>query len=178
MALSVYKPSSKLISTLNWNAPEALALAPDGRMAIADRGNQTKIFRRSNNGFMYESTIRVEFVPEDICLLGDRIYLQGIKTAEASVIHEYDFGGMHHGSFGTAYQSDNLLVVNQLSDGPIACDDGADVVVMMFKLLPIVYAYSRDGELAWMTAMVIEKYNGLTKSWPISRANNRLRRRQ
>ncbi|MFL5383491.1 MAG: hypothetical protein ACJ8GN_13310 [Longimicrobiaceae bacterium] len=132
-------------------SPEALERDRQGRIVVADRYNVIKFFAPRGESFALAGAIAVRFVPEDFCLLGDRIYVQGI--AAAGMIHAFTAAGTPIRSFGQPYRSANWLVRNQLSDGPIACSEEAGVVVTMFKYLPIVYGYSAEGRLLWASRL-------------------------
>lgn len=132
-------------------SPEALERDRQGRIVVADRHNVIKFFAPRGESFAPAGTVAVRFVPEDFCLLGDRIYVQGI--AATGMIHAFSAAGTPIRSFGQPYRSANWLVRNQLSDGPVACSEEAGVVVTMFKYLPIVYGYSEDGRLLWASRL-------------------------
>jgi hypothetical protein len=133
-------------------APEALKRDSGGRLVVADRHNRIKIFEPNDATFRSSGSISVPFVPEDFCLLDDRIFVQGVRR-DGGVIHSFTEAGDSVLSFGPAYRTGNWLVRNQLSDGPIACSPEGGTVVMMFKYLPVVYGYSADGRLKWVTEL-------------------------
>ena len=128
-------------------APEAVERDGAGRLIVADRHNRLKIFADAGGEFHAVETVSVRFVPEDFCLLDDRIFVQA--ATDAAVVHGFDLSGQPSASFAEAYRSPNALVRNQLSDGPIGCSEDAGIVAFMPKYLPVVRAYGPDGQARW-----------------------------
>jgi hypothetical protein len=129
-------------------APEALGIDGRGRVVVADRGNQLKLFVMAGDRLTYESRVAAEFVPEDMCVVGDFAYVQGFRRSDKTTIHRYGLRDKTTFSFGPVYESANWLVQSQLSDGSIGCT--RDVLVYAFRLLPIVRGYTRDGTPLWI----------------------------
>lgn len=129
-------------------APEALAMDSRGNVVVADRFNALKIFRLAGGTFTHERDIRVDFVPEDFCVIGPDIIVQSWRS-NGTVLHRYSADGAQIASFGRPYISESPLIQGQLSDGPLACSAGDSTIVMMFRYLPIVAAYGLDGTLRW-----------------------------
>lgn len=134
-------------------APEAIAIDIQGRVLVADRGNQVKVFERRGTTFQYVSRIQVKFVPEDMCVLDDWIYVQGFRQENQKTVHGYRLAGGETLSFGPTYSSPNWLVRSQLSDGSIACNPDVDAVVFAFELFPYILAYGQDGHRRWLTRL-------------------------
>jgi hypothetical protein len=133
-------------------APEAIEQDQLGRLVVADRFNILKVFERRGATFQVAASIPVRLVPEDFCLMGDRVVVQGVRRGGGTV-HAFSMMGDSVLSFGAPYRSQNWLVQNQLSDGPIACSPEAGTVVTMYKYLPIIYGYAPDGQLRWMSQL-------------------------
>lgn len=136
---------------MEFRSPEALERDRAGRLLVADRHNRIKVFESQGGSYVYARSIEVPLVPEDFCLLGDQVVVQGV--ADDGFIHLYNGSGAHLRSFGRLYSSRNWLVRNQLSDGPIACVPEAGTVVTMFKYLPVVHGYGADGKLRWVSRL-------------------------
>lgn len=134
-----------------FRSPEALRRDADGRLLVADRHNRIKVFTPRGGSYQLTGSIGLRLVPEDFCLLGGEIFVQGI--AAEGIIHVYSPSGTRLRSLGRPYRTANWLVRNQLSDGPIACSDEAATVVTMFKYLPLVYGFSPTGELRWVSRL-------------------------
>lgn len=135
-----------------FEAPEAMERDPHGWLFVADRANQIKAFEPVGGSHVHRTTIRTEFVPEDFCLLDGRIYVQGARL-DGGTVHVFSTSGEHVRSFGEPYRSDNPLVRMQLSDGPIACSEEAKTVLVMYKYLSIISAYTPEGELRWRSRL-------------------------
>lgn len=134
-------------------------LSPDGldsdqpdRFVISDRNAEIKVFDRSSGVISHQSTIHLTFTPEDFCMLGERIFVQGMREA-GGTLHAYSVGGKHLHSFGEPYTSENPLVRSQLSDGRVGCSDDARTVVAMYEHLPVIYGYTPDGRLRWRSRL-------------------------
>lgn len=134
-----------------FRSPEALKSDTQGRVLVADRHNQIKIFEPKDRSYALAGTIAMRLVPEDFCLLGGDLLVQGI--AHEGFIHAYSPQGERLRSFGQAYVTPNWLVRNQLSDGPIACSEETGTVVTMLKYLPVIYGYSAAGKLLWTSRL-------------------------
>jgi hypothetical protein len=133
-------------------SPQALAVSSDGRwLAVADRGLLIKILESVDGALRYHSSFFTEVVPHDLCVMGESVFVHGIRRSDQTTLHEYSLGGEYRNSFGHAYSSDNWLVVDHLSKGPMACVTGSGIIVTAFGRLPLIRAYSRDGSLLWST---------------------------
>lgn len=132
-------------------APEALESHGADRFIVADRNAQVKIIERTAAGMQQRVTIRLEFTPEDLCVLADDIVVQGPRPD--GILHLYSTGGQHLLSIGDGYRSSNPLVRNQLSDGRAACAGDAGTIVTMLRYLPYVRGYGADGTLLWTSRL-------------------------
>lgn len=132
-------------------SPEALALTGDGdsTILVADRGARIEEFRSQGSTAMHVATRRVEFLPEDLCELDGSLYVMSWRPS-GQVIHRIgsDGGSIEH-SFGDAYRSEESLVSEQLSEGPIGCLEGPRRIVVGFESLPYLRSYGLDGSRAW-----------------------------
>jgi len=133
-------------------APEAMTLIANRELVIADRYKALKFFDITGDAPVYRGVTELDFIPEDFCVLRNRIFIYGWQ-ADGTFIHEFTTGGKHVKSFGRPYDSPNLLVQNQLTEGPIECVEDEEIVVAMHEFLPIVYGYSADGELVWQSLL-------------------------
>lgn len=137
--------------------PSALMNGGGGRVVVSDRNRQIKVF--SGDGRGPEQTIRLDFTPNDVCVIGDRIYAQGFRRGEDrdQVVHAYSLSdGSHLASFGDPYQSGVEIVRDLLSDGRVACDSESGTVLLTFAAAPTLQAFSADGEPLW--SAVIESF--------------------
>ena len=154
--LRIYSQDGRLVFAVGrggegpyeFQAPEALDLDSQGQVLVADRFNKVKIFGPQEDSVEYLDVVRLELVPEDMCALGDRFFVQAWHSSE-TVIHEYSSSGLLR-SFGDPYRTANPLVQNQLSDGPIGCSR-AGLVLMMPKYLPFLHAYDSTRTRRWVS---------------------------
>ena len=133
-----------------FRAPEGIEIVSSGSAVVADRHRRLKVFDFVDSSYEHTATLLVDFVPEELCAIGDDLYIQASKP-DSTIIHHVTLGGTTRRSFGHGYLTSNLLVLNQLSDGPIGCSEDASVVVTMMKMLPYVFGYRIDGSIAWVT---------------------------
>lgn len=142
-----------------FRVPESME-SMGGRLAVLDRGAVVKLFQRSGDSWEYVDQIQLGVAPEDFCAFDDRLFVQGVRMADATVVHSFAPTGKHLASFGPAYKTDDTLVRNQLSDGLIACSDEASVLAMAPKYFPYVYGLtSEDGQVDWRAS--IAEFNPL-----------------
>lgn len=125
--------------------PTGLELLDNGRVAVADRGAELKIFAPSDGRYEHETTVTLGFVPEGLCSNKRRVFLAAGHDASGTIMHEaFVSSDRPVRSFGRGYQSDNWLVRNQLSDGRIACLGDPLRIVFAFEMLPVARAYLAD----------------------------------
>ncbi|MBW3570916.1 MAG: hypothetical protein KY467_07410 [Gemmatimonadetes bacterium] len=132
-------------------APEALESHGPDRFIVADRNAQVKVLERTRAGMQQSVTIQLQFTPEDLCVLGNQIVVQGPMSGR--MLHLYSTDGEHLRSLGEGYRSANPLVGNQLSDGRAACATEAGTIVAMLRYLPYVRGYGADGTLRWTSRL-------------------------
>jgi hypothetical protein len=132
-------------------APEALESHGADRFIVADRNAQVKVMERTAAGMRQRVTIRLQFTPEDLCVLADNIVVQG--PTPGGMLHLYSTDGRHLRSLGDGYRSANPLVSSQLSDGRAACATEAGAIVAMLRYLPYVRGYGTDGTLRWTSRL-------------------------
>ena len=143
---------------MEFQYPQALEIDPDGRLYVADRNRQIKVFERQDTSYAIVNTISLDFTPFDVCVTEEQIFAQGYKPGEENyIIHEYTKDGEYVKSFGTPYQSDNEVVRNLLSQGTLACHASEDTILLAFQHLPVLFAFSLEGKLKWRS--VIKDFN-------------------
>ncbi|MBW3630224.1 MAG: hypothetical protein KY464_13110 [Gemmatimonadetes bacterium] len=132
-------------------APEALESDGPDRFVVADRNAQVKVIERTPAGMQQRLTIPLQFTPEDLCVLGHDIVVQG--PLPGGLLHLYSPDGRHQRTIGGGYQSTNALVRNQLSDGRAACSAKGQTIIAMLRYLPYVRGYGADGTLRWTSRL-------------------------
>lgn len=180
--IKIYDLNGKLIHTFGKSgrgpgefiSPESMILSMNNQLFISDRYNKINVYLYEKGIISYRDTIILNFVPEDMCTLGGFLIIRGIKQNDsggylgASILHVYSIESLKHvKSFGDAYKSENPLIVNQLSDGPIACDENTNSIIMMYEYLPFLYSYSLDGRYNWISRIdgfdaltIVERFKG------------------
>ncbi|SHE31279.1 6-bladed beta-propeller protein [Fodinibius roseus] len=146
-------------------SPADIDIGKDGRIYIADRYNAIKIFEPKDSGFEYLTTIKIHLVPDAFCILRDRLFIRGIGLDKADldstdfkIIHTYSADtGEYLYSFGDPYNSPNTMILKQLSDGTVACNEATETVVSTFDMMPYVFGYTVNGTLSW--AAKIENFS-------------------
>ena len=132
--------------------PAGIEVLADGRLVVLDRGQEIKIFSRTDSGYVYTGLRKIGLVPEYMCSVHDRVFVSGWRRIDDTMIHEVllSDSATTERHFGRGYQSDHWLPKDQLSDGPVACVGDPLRVMFAFRRLPIVRAYTvDDGALLW-----------------------------
>lgn len=130
--------------------PEGLALAPEGKLIVADRSRKIMHLTRGVEGTNLRSTFRIDLEPDDICNMGKEIYVQGYNVNhDDNLIHVYSEKGERIRSIGKGYMSSNSSVNETINRGSVACSEKTNTILVAPRLLPMVYAYSPDGTLKW-----------------------------
>jgi hypothetical protein len=135
---------------LEFRRPVALAPSTDGFMVAAS--GAIKTFRRSDDEWALTQTLHVGPSvpnPADICRLSERLVIRATPSAHPHTVYVTDLDGGPLASFDTGYPHGGMIARTDLSVGAIACVEGAAVVVLGYTYLPVVRAYTSDGQLAW-----------------------------
>lgn len=158
-AVKVFKPTGEYVGGFGragsgpgeFLDPQAIEVLSDGRLAVVDRGNRINMYARTDSGFSFLETHRVEVVPERACSAGGRVFSSGWRMADNTMIHEVPVTpGQSTQHFGRGYESRHWIVQDQLSDGPIACLERPSRVVLAFQRIPVVRGFDADtGTLLW-----------------------------
>lgn len=122
-------------------APRLLALDARRRLVVADRMAHIKVFAPKGSSYVYRNSVRVTTAPEDLCVMDERLYWQGLAFEEESegrgTVHAVSMTGEPIGRFGRQYKSDNALVRGQLSMGHVACSKKQKVKPLMRSQSPM-----------------------------------------
>lgn len=131
--------------------PFALSISEEGWF-IAPDGRTIHLYDASGDSYQLREEFNVENTTRDACILNGNIYLQGF-TAErpGQSVHVYSRDGEHIRSFGPTYQSENSHVRQSLSSGDIACDRATNRIVLAFHYIPLVYGFTPEGVLEWVS---------------------------
>jgi len=179
--LKAYSIDGRLISDFGrtgdgpgeFRRPEVMVLAVENHVIVADRFNKIHRYRYHDQVFEYVDSITLDYVPVDMCALSDKLIVRGIRHSKkgfesVTILHSYSLENLGHvNSFGRSYHSKNGLIINQLSDGPIACDITTNSIIAMFEYLPFIYSYNENGNIKWIAELedfralsITENYSG------------------
>lgn len=146
-------------------APSGLGIDADGQLHVLDiRNVRISTYEPTDSGLVH-----VGDAPQvrgyNLCVLGHRRYV--VLPDEKAVIHEVGRDGSGVRSFGEPEPLDreterelsaHVPVLRALSNrGPLHCDSNSDTVLLLSERLPLVRAFSSDGEPLWR--MTLEDYH-------------------
>lgn len=137
-------------------SPDAIESASNTDVIVADRSvshQRIKMFARDGASYRLVRTIPVDLTPEDVCVMGDYLYVRGVEPQklDSPLVHKYSLRGPYVASFGAAYTSHNQIVRVQMSKGRIACSPDAGVIIAVSERLPFIHGYAPDGKLLWVS---------------------------
>jgi len=127
----------------------AIAIDSEDRLLVFGAAGDISRFEPEEDSLSLKTTIWTEGEIIDGCLANSMIFLHSIHPGVAEIIHKYSMDGLHLGSFGEIYRSDNSIVRNHLCEGRLACIEPAGLVLFAPSFLPEVKAYGLDGEEKW-----------------------------
>ena len=132
--------------------PRAITITANNVLHITDSNNRIHRFVRSNDSWVFDRYVQLEFTAYDICALGDRLFVAGVRTTGPEVIHEIDDDGAVSKSFGVFYRTDSYSVLDRLVRGArLTCFEEHDLLIAAVPALPETHAYSTDGDIKWVT---------------------------
>lgn len=135
-----------------FQGPVGVAQIVDGRIAVVSSFRNIKILDVTSEHLREEVSLAVDFSPTGVCVVSDRIIVQGVDIMEdGAILHAFAKDGSFLQSFGQTYKSNNPIVRWEMSDGPFACSDESSTILMVPYKVPVVYAYDIDGNIRWMT---------------------------
>jgi len=125
----------------------------DNIIFVAD-GWKIHVFERQGTSFAYLRTFNRENFPgfAGNCAMNGYLYTAGFAAGsdQEHVIHKLDPDGTHLASFGEPYRSPNTLIQDILSaDGILACNEKHRIISWVRRNVPVVTAYTEDGEMVW-----------------------------
>lgn len=134
--------------------PAHLDRLSDGTIMVVDRMGRIQFFASADSAYERTGGFRVEYTPEDACVLNDTIYLHGMLAKQTrKSIHAYTRGGKRTTSFGPVYEDEELFIRRMVSSGSIACDDSAQTVAFAFNGAGMVYGYDPSGTRTWVSRL-------------------------
>lgn len=131
-----------------WN----VAVIDDGNTIIVSSFSSRRInlFTRQQSTFSFRSSFTKEGAGASMCAMNGYIFLISDIPGVDGIIHRYTLDGEREVSFGHRYQASDPFVQQSLSHrGNLACNEEHDVVAWIRNYVPILTAYSSDGDLKW-----------------------------
>lgn len=137
-----------------FQSPTALALQGDSTVWVLDRrAARISRFHLGLNGFRFVDSFQLRVGADDLCAMGDYLFVYGLGAGRHETVHRYSTAGKQAGSFGVVYTAPNPLVRGQLLMGRLLCDEGQGVVLAMSNFLPEIRAYDAGGTLRWRSVL-------------------------
>jgi hypothetical protein len=129
-------------------SPRAVHGLGEGAFVVFDAAGRVTRFD-AKPGAPPRTLLRFDGLLESGCVLGDDIYVHGLRPGDDRVVHRYDSVGHYLGSFGEMYRTENRVVLMHVTLGRIACMPAQGLVVVLPALLPELRAYTAEGTLFW-----------------------------
>ena len=133
--------------------PRFLMVADEGKtILVAGSDRRVVVFRQTESGaFEFDKNLRTRSGARAACLMRDHFYLVNYEPSSGHVIHKYTTDGDYVTGFGAPYVYDNPRVVRFMSSSArISCNEAHGIVVIAPYLIPVMSAYSEEGELLWV----------------------------
>lgn len=129
--------------------PRAVATDDEEAVYVFEVSGRVARFRPSGDTLRFADELALGLEIYDACLLDDRIVVYGSRPGGERLLHVYDREGAAVRSFGRLYRTTNRIIRHQLSRGTMACVHSDGLLILAPRLLPLVRAYSLDGENRW-----------------------------
>lgn len=144
-----------------FNTIRGMAVGPDDLLHVADAGNgRISTFERTLEDLEFRTSRRLDFQPDDVCVLGNRMYvLAQPLDPTGPMVREVDQEGRVLRGFGDPYrprgdERERIGDWNHMRNwGFVTCDEGTGSVILLHQYAPIVRAFSADGQEAWTTEL-------------------------
>lgn len=141
--------------------PQSLSYS-DGIIGILDGFRELERFTYESGQWRFIDRMDLPLTARDVCLGRDGLFALGIKpedvageggAMDARLLHAMDPEGQILSSFGDVYATDQRIVLSSIGQGTLACDARGSRVFVGFSMLHEVHAYTRDGDLSWITTL-------------------------
>ena len=134
--------------------PNAVAIADDSTLVVAQKNRVIKIIRLRQNGDLTEAvSFAVDYNPEALCSIRDMLVVRGYSPGTNSygdILHVYNLNGDLVRSFGAPVAAEHQLMRSRLSVGSLlACDQDNLEVLTSFEYIPLIRGYDIGGDLRW-----------------------------
>jgi hypothetical protein len=133
--------------------PRFMVLLPTGELIVAEAVGRLHRFLLTSDSIRFVAHLSFPGDLWDGCALGDRLYIHGMRPGDAGAIHVLSLEGDLVSSFAEVYPTSNPIIRHHLSQGHIACLEGAGLVLHAPENLPQLRAYDATGVLRWWLEM-------------------------
>jgi hypothetical protein len=141
----------------------AISLDSAGHVHVLDPANgRISEYQATPSGLIVTGQIGVPQWASDMCILGSRFYLL-LSPTSGTVIQELDHSGRVLRDFGMPVEPDpeslrllpqhRSMLTDASNRGRLACDQRSRRIVLAHEEVPIVRAFSPDGEELWRRVM-------------------------
>lgn len=132
----------------------ALDVADKGALVIFDVAGRVTSYRLRPDGSPHLAESVVTNLGADVsvidgCMLNGHVLVHGQISGAPEMIHVFEKSGSLVRSFGRFYESGHGIIDHQLSRGEIACNDQSGLVLHVAEHLPVLSAFSLEGDLMW-----------------------------
>jgi len=127
---------------------------------IMDLYHKINKYEVTDDSLTYIESLNLKFIPVDISLSGNSIFVRGVKSKDFSIqnnsvniIHEYDISTFKYiGSYGNSYYSNNIRVIVRLSDGPFKVFE--DILIYSHENFPYIISQDlKTQEILWVSKL-------------------------
>lgn len=127
----------------------------DGRLVVSTRNRGLRVFVATRDGWKLDEVIDIPVVPEDLCSVGNRVFLSAWGRTQNTVVHEVKMtsDGTHR-PFVSGYKADHWLLQSQMADGLIGCLAEPTRVVFAYELVPIVRSFDPNSQTNLWTSQI------------------------
>lgn len=137
----------------DFSSPRTAALDSAGRLYIGDLGRRVQVFLPAGHGYTLDTVLQTGISPKSMCVLHDRLIVQGVTLGDTNSLHIFDLRGRPLASGAPLYHLRSPIINYTVSEARIACDSTSDVIVLASPLLGEVRGYHLDLTLAWRTKL-------------------------
>lgn len=147
-----------------FRSPAAMFVEETGVIHTYDRRNgRISVFQSINGALVHERDIRLDLTSvDDLCVMNGDYYF--VTPNDSSVVQRFDKNGKRIAAFGARPSLSNLLNTKLPSDPSLAasiagsyngamiyCDPVRQSVVLVYRQLPLVRAFTAAGGAVWET---------------------------
>ncbi len=141
-----------------FRAPMGIEVVSTGRVEVVDMAHRRlSMFAATDTGLSLEGSVETPLHAMDFCVLNGRHYL--LNPQETGIIHEFDEAGVLRsfapiaGDIPPELSRHESMLREGYARGRLLCTSSPDVIVVLHEQLPLLRAFSPDGERLWETTL-------------------------